>query len=62
MKSLIEESMGRYFNGAGEEAGYFAMHIRRGKFHIYSSYTLLTVRLKHIIPFSVIQETFNGPK
>jgi len=32
VKSLIEESMGRYFNGAGAEAGYFSMHIRRGDF------------------------------
>ncbi|KAL7533903.1 hypothetical protein ACHAXR_005519 [Thalassiosira sp. AJA248-18] len=32
VKSLIEESMGRHFNGAGAEAGYFSMHIRRGDF------------------------------
>ena len=24
--------MGRHFNGAGAEAGYFSMHIRRGDF------------------------------
>ena len=34
VRSLIEESMGRYFNGAGAEAGYFSMHIRRGKFFV----------------------------
>ncbi|KAL9191105.1 hypothetical protein ACHAXT_000811 [Thalassiosira profunda] len=30
--SLINESIGRYFNGAGAEAGYFSMHVRRGDF------------------------------
>ncbi|KAL7539253.1 hypothetical protein ACHAWF_006349 [Thalassiosira exigua] len=32
VKALVEESMARNFNGDGAEAGYYAMHIRRGDF------------------------------